>query len=50
MVEDYMKFTYIVYKNKIIRIWHYQLEYVSNTRVVRVSKLVDRINISNSIE
>lgn len=37
--------THIVCKNKQIQIWHYWLDYVSNAKVIRASKLVDGINI-----
>lgn len=39
---------YIVSKNKQIRIWHRRPRYTSNTRVVGILKLVDRIIINNN--
>lgn len=41
------RLTQIVSKNKQIQIWHHQLEYANNVKVVRVSKLVNKINIDN---
>ena len=37
--------THLVSQNKHIRLWHRQLAYVSNARIVRVSKLVDGISL-----
>lgn len=42
------RFIHIVSKNKQIQIWHHQLGHISNARVVRVSKLVDGINIDKA--
>lgn len=40
--------THLVSKNKKVRIWHRRLGHASNARVIRVSKLVDGINIENN--
>lgn len=42
--------TYLVSKNRRIRIWHRQLAHVSNARVVRASKLVDGIELGPTKE
>lgn len=40
--------TYLVSKNKKVRIWHRHLRHASNARVIRASKLVDDINIEDN--
>lgn len=37
--------THLVSQNKYIRLWHRQLGYISNVHIVRVSKLVDGIDL-----
>ena len=37
--------TYLLNSNPQIHLWHRQLSYISNARVVQVSKLVDRIDL-----
>lgn len=37
--------SYLLSKNSQLRLWHRRLEYASNTRVMEVSKLTNRINI-----
>lgn len=36
---------YLVNKNKHIRLWYQRLVHISNTRVLRVAKLVSRIKL-----
>lgn len=50
MVVGRGRHIYIVSKNKQIKIWHCQLGYTSNTRVIKASGLVNGINISNNIK
>lgn len=50
MTMDYERFTHIISKQKQVRIWQRRLRYISNTRVVRASKLVDGIIIDNNAE
>lgn len=42
--------THLVSKNKRIRLWHQRLAHVSNARVVRVSKLVESIDLGPAKE
>ena len=40
---------HLVSQNKRIRIWHYRLVDASNVRIIRVAKLMDRIDLKNCI-
>ena len=42
--------THLVSKNKRIRLWHQQLAHISNTRIVRASKLVEGIDLGPAKE
>lgn len=42
--------THLVSKNKRIRLWHQRLAHVSNSRVVKASKLVEGINLGPAKE
>ena len=37
--------TYLLSKNLQIRLWHRRLEYASNARIIKASKLIDGIDI-----
>lgn len=46
LTKERSKSTYLLNKNLQIRLWHQQLEYASNAKIVIISKLVDRIDIT----
>lgn len=46
LVKSRKRLTYLVSKNSQIRLWHRRLEYISNTSIVKASKLTDRIDIT----
>lgn len=50
MIIDCGRLIYIVSKNRQIKILHCRLKHASNVRVIKTSKLIDKINIINSIQ
>lgn len=48
MAVDYKRSKHIVSKNKHIQIRHCWLRYISNVKVINISKLVDGIDIDST--
>lgn len=42
------KLIYLLSKNPKVRLWYYHFAHVSNAQIILVSKLVDRIKLSNA--
>lgn len=45
LVKDRGKLIYLVSKNSHIRLWHIRLGYARNARVVKASKVTNKINV-----